>query len=324
MATLPRRPLGRSGISIAPFALGGNVFGWTVDEKTGFGILDAFVDAGFNLIDTADVYSRWVPGHEGGESESMIGRWLHERGRRKEVALATKVGMDMGPKGIGLSPDHIRSSIEGSLARLQTDHVDLYQAHIDDPDTPLDQTLAAFGSLVESGKVRAIGASNYEAPRLEQALAVSKERGLPRFESLQPRYNLMDRNDFESSLERVCREHELGVIGFSSLASGFLSGKYRTKADLGKSPRGRRMEARMTERGFRILAALDEVSGRLGSTPATVALAWLISRPSLTAPIASATSLAQLDSLIQAVTLRIDRDSLEQLDNASALPHATA
>lgn len=318
MVPLPRRPLGRSKLSVVPFALGGNVFGWTVDEPTGFRILDAFVSAGFNLIDTADTYSIWIPGHQGGESETLIGRWLNRSGRRGDVLLATKVGMDMGPGGKGLSAEHIARSVEASLRRLQTDHIDLYQAHQDDPDTSLDETMEAFGELVEDGKVRALGASNYEAGRIEEALQCSAERGLPRFECLQPRYNLMDRQDFEGKLETVCRTHELGVLAYAALASGFLTGKYRSQEDLGKSPRGARAESRLTDRGIRILKALDDVAGRLGAAPATVALAWLIAQPDVTAPIASATSLEQLNELLRAASLRLDADSIRELDEASA------
>jgi aryl-alcohol dehydrogenase-like predicted oxidoreductase len=318
MPALPRRPLGRSGLSVAPFALGGNVFGWTVDEAMGFRILDAFVTAGFNLIDTADTYSRWVPGHVGGESERIIGRWLRESGRRSEVLIATKVGMDMGPGGQGLSAGHIARSIEGSLERLQVEAIDLYQAHVDDPTTPLEETLGAFAALVDSGRVRAIGASNYTADRLEAALRLSADRGFPRFESLQPRYNLLDRPDFEGVLEGVCSSHGLGVIPYSSLAAGFLTGKYRSAADLGKSPRGARAGARLNERGHRVLAALDEISTRLDAAPATIALAWLIARPSVTAPIASATSLPQLEELERAASLHLDADALGLLERASA------
>jgi aryl-alcohol dehydrogenase-like predicted oxidoreductase len=317
MSRPEKRPLGRSGILVAPFALGGNVFGWTVDRAMGFRILDAFVSAGFNLIDTADTYSIWISGHRGGESETMIGEWLRESGRREEVVLATKVGMDMGAGGKGLAPEHIARSAEGSLRRLGTDRIDLYQAHVDDPATPLERTLTAFGDLVDEGHVTAIGASNYDAPRLVEALRVSEERGLPRFESLQPRYNLVDREEYEAALEPICRREGLAVITYSSLASGFLSGKYRSKADVGKSARGPRMERYLNERGTRILAALDEVGHRVGARPATVALAWLIARPSVTAPIASATSLDQLRELLAATDLTLDRSSIDLLDRAS-------
>jgi len=312
-----RRPLGRSGLSVAPLALGGNVFGWTADEAVSFRILDAFVSAGFNLIDTADVYSTWVQGHRGGESETIIGKWLRESGRRKEVLIATKVGNDMGPGGKGLSAEHIPRAAGASLQRLQTDYIDLCQAHDDDPDVPLRETLEAFSSLVDEGKVRALGASNYDAERLNAALQCSRANGLHRYESLQPLYNLMDRQEFERGLEQVCHREGLGVLTYYSLAAGFLTGKYRSKEDLGKSPRGRRIEPRLGDRGFRILAALDEIAARLDSAPATVALAWLMARPSVTAPIASATSLEQLDQLLRAADLRLDVDDLRLLDEAS-------
>ena len=313
-----RRPLGRSGLAVAPLALGGNVLGWTVDEATGFQILDAFVSAGFNLIDTADVYSTWVPGHHGGESETIIGKWLFQSGRRKDVLIATKVGNDMGPGGKGLSAEHISHAAQASLQRLHTDYIDLYQAHDDDPDVPLSETLQAFSSLVDEGTVRAVGASNYDAERLKTALRISRERGLHRYESLQPLYNLMDRQEFEGGLEEVCQREGLGVLTYYSLAAGFLTGKYRSKDDLGKSPRGRRAEPRLSERGFRILAALDDVATRLDSSPATVALAWLMARPSVTAPIASATSLDQLNQLLRAADLHLDAEALRLLDMASA------
>lgn len=317
MAQIQLRPLGRSGLKVAPLALGGNVFGWTVDQPTGFRILDAFVDAGFNLIDTADTYSIWIDGHHGGESEAIIGEWLRHSGRRDDVLIATKVGMDMGPGGKGLSEDHIQASIEGSLRRLRTDHVDLYQAHEDDSNTPLDETLGAFADLIEEGKVRAIGASNYDADRLEEALLLSQDRGFPRYESLQPKYNLVDRQVFESSLEPVCRTQGLGVLTYSSLASGFLTGKYRSAEDSGKSPRGERAVKRLDERGRRILAALDAVATRLDIRPATVALAWLLARPTVTAPIASATSIDQLRELVSAASLSLDAAALSELERAS-------
>ncbi|MGA8424114.1 MAG: aldo/keto reductase [Thermoplasmata archaeon] len=317
MTELPRRPLGNSGLKIAPFALGGNVFGWTVEERTGFRLLDEFVSAGFNLIDTADTYSKWVTGHHGGESESMIGRWLHESGRRNEVLIATKVGMEMGDGSKGLAPSHIESSVGDSLRRLQTDVIDLYQAHIDDPETPLEDTLRAFDKLKTAGTVRAIGASNYSAARLEEALQTSERLGLSRFESLQPKYNLMDRSEFEGEVATVCKKHGLGVLTYASLAAGFLTGKYRSKADTGKSPRGGRAGARLVERGYRILAALDSVGARLGAAPSTVALAWVMARPLVTAPIASATSEDQLRELLRAASLHLDAEAKQELDRAS-------
>jgi aryl-alcohol dehydrogenase-like predicted oxidoreductase len=315
---MDRRKLGNSGIEVAPLALGGNVFGWTVDEAMGFKILDAFVAAGFNLIDTADIYPKWVPGNKGGESETMIGNWLKGSGKRKKVVLATKVGSEMGPKKKGLSKAHILSAVEDSLRRLQTDYIDLYQSHLDDPKTPLEETLEAYAQLVKQGKVRAIGASNYGAERLAKALEVSRRQGYPRYQSLQPLYNLYDRAEYEAKLEPPCRKEGLGVITYFSLASGFLTGKYRVKKDLARRARGDRVKGYLNERGFRILRALDQVAEENKSVPAAVALAWLMARPGITAPIASATSLEQLNDLMAAASLKLDRASLELLDHASA------
>jgi aryl-alcohol dehydrogenase-like predicted oxidoreductase len=312
------RKLGRSEIRVAPLAFGGNVLGWTADEATAFTLLDKFIDAGFNLIDTADVYSNWVPGHLGGESEVIIGKWLKHVGRRDAAIIATKVGMEMAPDKKGLRKRYILHAVEDSLRRLQTDYIDLYQSHVDDPDTPLEETLEAYAELIKQGKVRVIGASNYSAGRLLQALKTSEKLGLPRYESLQPLYNLYDRAEYESKLEPVCREHELGVICYSALASGFLTGKYRSAADLAKSPRGQAVQKYMNERGFRILAALDQAAQRYQSTPGRVALAWLIARPTVTAPIASATSLTQLHDLIASVELKLDQEAMALLDQASA------
>jgi aryl-alcohol dehydrogenase-like predicted oxidoreductase len=315
---MEKRQLGNSGLTVAPLAFGGNVFGWTADEGTSFKLLDAFAEAGLNLIDTADVYSRWVPGHQGGESETIIGRWLKESGKRDRVIIATKVGMEMAADRKGLSRSHILRSVEDSLRRLQTDVIDLYQAHQDDPNTPLAETLDAFARLIEQGKVRAIGASNYTAARLSEALKVSRDNGLPKYESLQPNYNFYDRADYEAELEPFCVENKLGVIPYFSLAKGFLTGKYRSEADLSKSPRGQGVKRYLDARGFRILQALDEVAAQYQSTPARVALAWLIARPSITAPIASATSLEQLDDLIAATRLELDKATIAKLDQASA------
>ena len=312
------RTLGRSGLQVSPLAFGGNVFGWTVDQATSFQLLDAWVDAGFNFIDTADVYSRWVPGHSGGESETIIGQWLRQTGKRSRVVIATKVGMDMGEGRKGLRPAHIRASVEASLQRLQTDHIDLYQSHQDDPETPIEDVLGTYADLMREGKVRAIGASNYGADRLALALDTSARLGLPRYESLQPLYNLMDRAAYEAELEPLCVKHGLGVINFFALAKGFLSGKYRTIADLGQSPRGQGCAAYLNDRGLRVLAALDAVALRHQATPARVALAWQIARPSLTAPIASATSLAQLAELVAAAELQLTQEDMAQLDKASA------
>jgi len=316
---MPLRPLGRSGLHVAPLAFGGNVFGWSADQATSFSLLDAFVDAGFNLVDTADVYSIWVKGHAGGESETVLGQWLKKSGKRDAVVIATKVGMDMGSGGKGLSKQHIIQSIDASLKRLRTDHVDLYQSHTDDAEIAFEETLEAYARLIEVGKVRAIGASTHTADRLEAALQVSARDGLPRYESLQPHYNLVDRAKFEADLEAVCVKHGLGVINYYGLASGFLSGKYRSEADLGKSAaRGGGVKKYLTPQGLAILDALDAVAARLNSKPATVALAWLIARPSITAPIASATSPAQLKDLLAAASLTLDADAIALLDRASA------
>jgi aryl-alcohol dehydrogenase-like predicted oxidoreductase len=312
------RPLGRSGLQVAPLALGGNVFDWTADEAASFAVLDAFVDAGFNLIDTADVYSAWVPGHGGGESETVIGKWLRKSGKRDRVVLATKVGKPMGDGGKGLSAAYIRRAVDASLRRLQTDRIDLYQSHEDDASVTFDETLGAFAELIASGKVRAIGASNYGAKRLAEALDASRRLGLPRYETLQPLYNLYDRAPYEAELEPLARAQGLGVINFYGLASGFLTGKYRSEADLAKSARGGAVRKYLNARGLRILSALDEVAGRIAATPAQVALAWQMARPGITAPIASATSVAQLRELLRAAELELDAAAIDALDRASA------
>lgn len=315
---MDRRKLGKSGLDIAPLVFGGNVFGWTADETTSFALLDAFVAAGFNCIDTADVYSRWVPGNKGGESETVIGNWLRARGGRSRVIIATKVGNEMGPGMKGLSKSYIAQAAEASLKRLQTDYIDLYQSHNDDETVPLEETLGAFARLVEQGKVRVIGASNFKGARLTEALQVSRRHRWPRYQSLQPLYNLYDRAEYEKTLEPVCLKEGVGVIPYYSLASGFLTGKYRSQADLGKSPRGPGVKRYLDQRGARILAALDEVAASLSATPAQVALAWLIARPSVTAPIASATSVAQLNELMAAATLQLDQGAIDRLDRAGA------
>jgi aryl-alcohol dehydrogenase-like predicted oxidoreductase len=309
--------LGQSGLEVAPLAFGGNVFGWTVDESTSFKLLDNFVAAGFNLIDTADVYSYWVPGNHGGESETIIGNWLKSSGDRERVVIATKVGMEMGPDKKGLSRSYIFKAVEGSLRRLQTDYIDLYQSHTDDPETPIEETLEAYSELIKQGKVRAIGASNFTAERLKESIRLSEEKGLPRYESLQPLYNLYERADYETNLEPVCVEEGIGVIPYFALASGFLTGKYRREADLSKSPRGQGVKKYLDERGMRILDALDRVAKQHKSTPTRVALAWLIARPSITAPIASATNLEQLNDLIEGANLVLDAESMEILNQAS-------
>ena len=315
---MEKRQLGNSGLEVAPLAFGGNVFGWTADEPTSFALLDAFVDAGFNLIDTADVYSTWVQGHSGGESETIIGKWLKRSGKRAAVVIATKVGKEMGPNSNGLSKTYILQAVEDSLQRLQTDYIDLYQSHADDPQTPLEETLAAYDQLIRQGKVRAIGASNYSAQRLAKSLEVSEQTGYPRYESLQPLFNLYDRIDYEKELEPLCRAKGLGVISYFSLASGFLTGKYGSKADLSKSARGKFVEKYINERGFRIVETLKKVAQQLNLTPAQVSLAWLISQPTITAPIASATNLDQLNELIEAATIELNPSVIDQLNQASA------
>ena len=313
------RPLGRSGLQVSPLAFGGNVFGWTVDETLSFRLLDAWVDGGFNFIDTADVYSRWAPGHAGGESEMIIGKWLRQSGKRNRVVLATKVGKPMGDGKFGLSPAYIREAVDASLRRLKTDHIDLYQSHDDDATTPLEDTLGTFAELIKAGKVRAIGASNFSAPRLAEALDVAERLGLPRYESLQPLYNLCDRAVFEDALEPLCLERGVGVINFYALAAGFLTGKYRNEADVSKSARGATtIKKYLNRRGLRILAALDEAAKRYDATPGQIAIAWQMARPAITAPIASATSIVQLDELMAATRLQLDADAIGSLDDASA------
>ena len=313
------RRLGTSSLVIPPLVFGGNVFGWSADEATSFTLLDKLAGAGLVAIDTADVYSRWVPGHQGGESEAIIGRWLKQRGKRDDLVIMTKVGMEMPGRGKGLSPAWIRRSVDESLKRLQTDYIDLYQAHQDDPETPLADTLGAFADLMKAGKVRAIGASNYSAARLEEALKASEAGGLPAYVSLQPHYNLMERPLFEDGLEPVCLAHKLGVIPYYSLASGFLSGKYRSEADLAKSAaRGRAVAKYLQGKGPKVLTALDQAAAATNATPTQVALAWLMARPSVTAPIASASKAEQLDDLIKATTLKLSAAQIAALDAASA------
>ncbi len=318
MVTEKKRELGNSGLTVAPLALGGNVFGWTADEKTSFRLLDAFTAGGGDLIDTADIYSVWAPGHKGGESETVLGKWLKRGGNRKKVFIATKVGMEMGPGKKGLSKPYILRAAEGSLKRLKTDYIDLYQAHADDPETPLEETLEAFAQLIREGKVRAIGASNYNAERLSEALQVSGRHGHPAYQSLQPSYNLYDRAEYEPALEPLCREKGLGVIPYFPLASGFLTGKYRSEKDLAGRTRGDMVKKYLDDRGFRILDALTRVARQYHSAPATVALAWLIARPGITAPIASATSLTQLNELMKSLELTLDPSAIELLNRASA------
>ncbi len=315
---MKKRQLGNSSLEVYPLMFGGNVFGWTVDEPASFKLLDAFVGAGFNFIDTADVYSKWAPGNVGGESETIIGNWFKRSGRRNAVILATKVGSEMAPDKKGLSKAYILRAVEDSLRRLQTDYIDLYQSHRDDSATSQEETLQAYSQLISQGKVRVIGASNFTAERLASALQLSQQHAWPRYESLQPNYNLAEREEFESKLEGICRENNLGVIPYFSLASGFLTGKYRSEKDLAKSARKDFVKKYVNEHGFRILAALDEVAERTHSTPAAVALAWLMARPSITAPIASATTLEQLKVLIAATQLELEQSSIELLNQASA------
>jgi aryl-alcohol dehydrogenase-like predicted oxidoreductase len=313
------RKLGNSGLSVAPLCFGGNVFGWTVDETTSFRLLDALAGSGINFIDTADVYSKWAPGNQGGESETIIGKWFKKTGKRTHVVLATKVGMEMAPDRKGLARAYILREVEDSLKRLQTDYIDLYQSHQDDTATPLAETLEAYAQLVKQGKVRAIGASNYSAARLAESLKISREHGLPMYQSLQPQYNLYERAGFEADLEALCVKENVGVICFFALASGFLSGKYRSAADAGKSKRGENIVKKyLNERGYRILDALDSAARETHSTPAQVALAWLMARPGMTAPIASATSVEQLQDLVAATSLKLDAETTAKLDRASA------
>ncbi|AXF09507.1 alcohol dehydrogenase [Paraburkholderia graminis] len=313
---MQKRRIGHSELQVAPLMFGGNVFGWTADEATSFSILDAFVDAGLDFIDTADVYSAWAPGNHGGESEAIIGKWLQRSGKRDRIVLATKVSKH--PQRKGLSAANIQAAVEDSLRRLQTDYIDVYFSHDDDTATPLAETLGAYQRLIEAGKVRMIGASNYSGARVEEALALSRQYGLPEYQVLQPEYNLYDRAGYETDLEPVALAYQLGVVVYWSLASGFFSGKYRSKEDLADKARGSRVEKYLNERGLRILGALDRVAARHASTPASVALAWLIARPSVTAPIASATSLRQLESLVAAVHLTLTGSDIRELDDASA------
>ncbi len=311
------RALGTSGLSFAPIVLGCNVFGWTTDEATSLSLLSAFVERGFSCIDTADVYSTWVAGHRGGESEQMIGRWLKHGGQRDKIIIATKVGMQM-PEGKGLSAPHILHSVEGSLKRLGTDYIDLYQAHIDDSATPFEETLEAFMQLLKSGKVRAIGASNFIAPRLAEALGVAKEKGLPAFVSLQPNYSLLTRSHYEGDLQRLCVKENIGVIPYYALAAGFLTGKYRKESDIKGRARAETIGRFFNPRGLAILSAMDKIAARLDASVAQIALAWVLAQPGITAPIVSATSLMQLDEILGAAEIALDADALDMLDKASA------
>jgi len=314
---MQNRQLGTSSLEVSPLCFGCNVFGWTADEEMSFRLLDGWLDAGFNFYDTADVYSRWHDGNEGGESEAIMGKWLASRGGRDKIVLATKFGMDMGGGKVGLSPEYMVRAVEDSLRRLQTDYIDLYQSHKDDENTPVDATLEAYAKLIEQGKVREIGASNFSATRMKEALDASKTKGLPRYQSLQPLYSLVERDTFEGDLEDLCAAENVGVIGFYSLASGFLTGKYRSKADMEGRIRAPRVEKYVTEDGFRVLDALDAVAKKHNAKMGQVALAWLMARPSVTSPIASATNMDQLVELTATVALSLDADDIAKIDEAS-------
>ena len=312
---MQHRPLGRSGLSTAPLVFGGNVFGWTADEATSHRLLDAFVDGGFNAVDTADVYSAWVPGHEGGESEGVIGRWLKASGKRDKVLILTKVAM--WPKQPGLSAANIAAAVEGSLKRLQTDYIDLYQSHQDDAETPIDETLEAFDRLVKAGKVRAVGASNFSPERLKASLDTSKAKGLARYETIQPKFNLVDREQVEGALTDLTKAEGLGIIPFYGLGAGFLSGKYRTDADFEGKARARTiLRDYWNDKGRAVLAALDAAAEEVGASQAQVALAWIMAHPAITAPLASATSVEQLNELMGAARLELPGDVWKRLDEA--------
>jgi len=313
-----KRALGKSGISISPLVFGANVFGWTADKQRSFELLDRFTEAGFETVDTADMYSTWVPGNQGGESETIIGEWMKSRGNRNNMVVITKVGMEMPPGRKGLSAAWIESAVEDSLRRLQIDHIDVYFSHVFDAEVPIEETLLAYERLIKAGKVRTIGASNHTAEQLAAALQAAGN-GLPRYEVLQPGYNLHDRAGYEGALRDLAISEGLGVITYYSLANGFLSGKYRSAADLGKSARGGRIEAYLNERGMRILAALDEIAGAHDAAPAEVALAWLIGREGVTAPIVSATRLDQLENLIRSTRLVLSQTEFDRLESASSL-----
>jgi len=314
---MEKRRLGQSSLHVTPITFGGNVFGWTADETMSFALLDAFTGAGFNFIDSADVYSRWHPGNKGGESEVIIGKWLKARGNRDKVVIATKLGIEMAPGKKGLSRRYMMQAVEDSLRRLQTDYIDLYQSHRDDPDTPIEETLSAYADLIKQGKIREIGASNFSAARLAESLKISSEKGLPRYQSLQPQYSLVERGEFEGPLEDLCLAEKVGVIGYYSLASGFLTGKYRSRADMEGRARGARVEKYLNDYGFGVLKALDDVAARCNAKPGQIALAWLIARPSVTAPIASATNLEQLAELVKAADITLDAAAIQQIDAAS-------
>ncbi|HEY0263464.1 MAG TPA: aldo/keto reductase [Granulicella sp.] len=312
------RPIGTSDIHVAPLMLGGNVFGWTIDAPTSFAVLDAFVDHGLNFIDTANIYSVWIPGHQGGESESIIGEWFKRSGKRDKVVIATKIGVKMGDGGEGLSKEYILKEVENSLRRLQTDVIDLYQSHTDDEKTPLDETLEAYHQLITQGKVKLIGASNYSGARVAEAMKVAEAKSLTPYQTLQPEYNLYSREKFETDLQPVAEKYGLDVIPYFSLASGFLTGKYKTLEDIKGANREGALAKYFDERGTKILKALEEVSEETGATQAAISLAWLAAQPTILAPIASATSVSQLEDLVKAVELRLPDAALEKLTAASA------
>ncbi|SIO38635.1 aldo/keto reductase [Chitinophaga niabensis] len=315
---MEKRTLGGTGIQIAPLVFGGNVFGWTADEPTSFRLLDAFTDAGFNGIDTSDNYTAWIPGNTGGDSERVIGKWLKQTGKRDKVVIATKVGGKFSEEKKGLKKAYILQSIEDSLTRLQTDHIDLYQTHYDDPETPIEETLEAYAEIVRSGKVRAIGTSNMTVERLAESLSISKQKGFPAYQSLQPEYNLMEREKYETQYAPFVKEHNIGVIPYFALASGFLTGKYRNEKDLEGSSRTKYVARYLNEKGFKVLKALDEVAAEYNSKPGTIAIAWVMAQPGITAPIASASSMAQFDDLIAAASVKLDAKALDLLNTVSA------
>jgi aryl-alcohol dehydrogenase-like predicted oxidoreductase len=316
---MEKRRLGQSSLNVPPITFGCNVFGWTVDEKASFALLDAWLDAGFNFLDTADVYARWVKGNSGGESETIIGKWMKARGNRDKIVLATKLGIEIAPGKKGLSRAYMQTAVADSLRRLQTDYIDLYQSHRDDPETPIEETLSSYADLIKQGKVREIGASNFSADRLAESLKISTDKGLPRYQSLQPQYSLVERTGFEGALEDLCLAEKVGVIGFYSLASGFLTGKYRSRSDTEGRARGPGVAKYLNDHGLGVLKALDEVAAKYEAKPGQIALAWLIARPSVTAPIASATTLEQLAELVEAAEIDLDAESIQQLNAASKM-----
>lgn len=314
---MEKRQLGDSQLYVKPIAFGGNVFGWTIDEKQSFKMLDAFVEADFDFIDTADTYSWWVEGNSGGESESIIGKWSAERKNRDKIILSTKVGSQNKDRPKNISRSFILKSVEDSLRRLRTDYIDLYQTHFDDEVTPVEETLSAYQQLIKEGKVRVIGTSNMSPNRILQSLKASADNDLPKYQTLQPQYSLVERATYEQELRPIVEQNNMGVLNYYSLASGFLTGKYRSKEDLGKSPRGAGVEKYLNDSGFRILNALDAISRKHSSSPATISLAWLLARPTITSPIVSATSLKQLQSIIDAPKIHLDKHDMDQLNNAS-------